>query len=83
MNRIPFAVLGILVSIWTSSALCESHDAQIDESLSECHEGGLFNGSVLVAKGDTTAAIQNYLKSLDLNPKNQNARNMVERLQGR
>ncbi len=60
MNSKPFAILGVLVSIWTSSAPCERHSAQIDEYLSECHESGLFNGSVLVAKGDSVILHKGY-----------------------
>jgi len=37
-------------------------------------------GEALLAKGDTTASIVNYRKSLELNPDNTNATNVLERL---
>jgi len=37
-------------------------------------------GEVLILKGDTIAAIENYEKSLQINPKNENAKNVIEKL---
>ncbi len=60
MNRRALAILGILIGSWTSSALCGGYGARIDEYLFICHEQGLFNGSVLVAKGDSVILHKDY-----------------------
>ena len=36
-------------------------------------------GEILIFMGDTAAAVQNFEKSLDLNPRNENARNMIRK----
>jgi Flp pilus assembly protein TadD len=38
-------------------------------------------GEAFMKNGDKAAAIQNYTKSLDLNPKNANATEMLKKLQ--
>jgi len=37
-------------------------------------------GELLMLKGDTVAAIENYEKSLQINPKSENAKNMIKKL---
>ena len=37
-------------------------------------------GELLMLKGDTVAAIENYEKSLKFNPANENAKNMIKKL---
>jgi uncharacterized protein len=39
-------------------------------------------GELLMVKGDTVNAIENYEKSLRINPKNENAKNMIGKLKG-
>jgi predicted negative regulator of RcsB-dependent stress response len=38
-------------------------------------------GEALMKKGDTNKAIENYKKSLALNPNNQNAKDMIAKMQ--
>jgi len=40
-------------------------------------------GELLMLKGDTITAIENYEKSLKINPKNENARNMIRKLRNK
>jgi uncharacterized protein len=40
-------------------------------------------GELLMLKGDTLNAIENYSRSLELNPGNENARNMIKRLKNK
>jgi predicted negative regulator of RcsB-dependent stress response len=37
-------------------------------------------GELLMLKRDTVAAIENYEKSLQINPKSENAKNMIKKL---
>jgi tetratricopeptide (TPR) repeat protein len=40
-------------------------------------------GEAQVAAGNTKAAIENYRKSLDMDPSNENARKMLQKLAGK
>jgi CubicO group peptidase (beta-lactamase class C family) len=60
MKNSVLVVVGVIFVAWASSASCAGHESQIEEYLAACRDLDLFNGSVLVAEGDSIILHKQY-----------------------
>jgi CubicO group peptidase (beta-lactamase class C family) len=51
--RKAVAIAGALLIAWATLGPCQDRVALVERYLNECHEIGMFNGAVIVARGDS------------------------------